>query len=78
MPTFGKNSFNKIVIKNNIPHTPTKVGGLVSIIFSHTPDEAMSVGLVKASIPGKYLFCNREIELPYYKFMCLCLDFDNK
>ena len=36
------------IIYNNIPHTPAKVGVMISIIFSHTLDEAMSVGLVKA------------------------------
>ena len=53
----------KIIINNNIPHTPSEVGGLVSIIFSHTPDEVMSVGLAKACVPRKNLFCYREIEL---------------
>ena len=48
---FGNNS-NKInIVKNNIPHTASKVGVLESIIFSHTPDEAMSVGLAKACVP---------------------------
>ena len=37
----------------NIPHTPSKVGVLQRIIFSHTPDEAMSVGLAKACVPGE-------------------------
>ena len=32
------------------PHTPSKVGVLESITFSHTPEEAMSVGLVKACV----------------------------
>ena len=32
---------------------PSKVGVLESIIFSHTPDEAMSVGLAKACVPWK-------------------------
>ena len=54
-----------IIIKNNIPHTPSKSGVLVSIIFSHTPDEAMSDGLAKACVPKNNLFCYREIELPY-------------
>ena len=36
------------VIYNSIPHTPSKVGFMVRIIFSLTLDEAMSVGLVKA------------------------------
>ena len=62
---FGEIVLTKIIIKNNIPHTQSKVGVLVSIIFSHTPDEAMSVGLVKGCVPRKNLFCYREIELPY-------------
>ena len=32
------------------------------IIFSHTPEEAMSVGLAKACVLGKNWFCSREIE----------------
>ena len=40
----------QIIIKDNIPHTPSKVGVLESIIFSHTPEEAMSVGLAKACV----------------------------
>ena len=36
------------ITKNNIPHTPTKVGVMVRKTFSHTPDEAMSGGLAKA------------------------------
>ena len=52
MPTFGKNNSNKNnTVKNNIPHTPSNVGVLESITFSHTPDEAMSVGLAKACVP---------------------------
>ena len=39
------------IVKINIPHTPSKVGVWESIIFSHTPDEAMSVGHAKASVP---------------------------
>ena len=30
--------------------------------FSHTPEEAMSVGLAKACVPRKKWFCSREIE----------------
>ena len=37
----------------NIPHTPSNVGVLQRIIFSHTPDEAMSGGLAKACVSGK-------------------------
>ena len=51
-PTFG------CLGKYNIfpyPHTPSKVGVLESIIFSHIPDEAMSVGLAKAYFPSKKL-----------------------
>ena len=38
------------IVKTNIPHTPIKVGVLERIIFSHTPDEAMLVGLAKACV----------------------------
>ena len=53
MPTFGIVMSNKKnnIVKNNIPHTPSKVGVLESRTFSHTPDEAMSVGLAKACVP---------------------------
>ena len=54
MPMFGTimSLTKKInIIKNNIPHTPSKVGVSESITFSHTPDEAMSVGLAKACVP---------------------------
>ena len=57
---FGKNSKN--IIKYNIPHTPSEVGVLASIIFSHTPEEAMSGGLAKACVPSKNQFFSREIE----------------
>ena len=43
----------KHIIKYNIPHTPLKVGVLVSITFSHTPEEAISGGLAKACVPSK-------------------------
>ena len=36
------------------------MGVLYKIIFSHTPDEAMSGGLAKACFPRKKLFCSRE------------------
>ena len=41
------------IMKYNTLHTPSKVGVLVSIIFSHTPEEAMSGGLAKACVPIK-------------------------
>ena len=34
----------------------------IVIIFSHTPDEAMSVGLVKACVPGKNCSVPEKIE----------------
>ena len=49
------------IIKNIILHTPSKVGVLLKKTFSHTPDEARSVGLVKACVLSKNLFCYREI-----------------
>ena len=52
----------KNIIKYNISHTPSDVAVLVSIIFSHTPEEAMSDGLAKACVPSKNQFCSREIE----------------
>ena len=38
------------IVNVNFPHTPSKVGVLERIIFSHTPEEAMSVGLAKACV----------------------------
>ena len=46
---FGKHIQTNIV-KHNISHTASKVCVLESITFSHTPEEAMSVGLVKACV----------------------------
>ena len=48
-------------MKNNIPHTLSKVGVMVRLTFSLTPEEAMSVGLAKACALRKNLFCYREI-----------------
>ena len=50
------------IIYENIPHTPSKVGVLQRIIFSHTPDEAMSVGLAKACVSGKNCSVPEKIE----------------
>ena len=47
--TFGKHIKTHIV-KDNSPHTASKVYVLESMTFSHTPEEAMSVGLVKACV----------------------------
>ena len=66
---FGKNSKN--IIKYKIPHTPSEVGVLASIIFSHTPEEAMSGGLAKACVPSKNQFCSREIEFLNKRFTFL-------
>ena len=38
------------IVKDNIPHTASKVCVLESITFSHTPEEATSVGLVTACV----------------------------
>ena len=49
--TFNFGNITKFkIIYNNIPHTPSKVGVMVRIIFSLTLDEAMSVGLAKACV----------------------------
>ena len=40
--------------------TPSKPGVLVRKTFSYTPDEARSVGLAKACVFYKYIFCYRE------------------
>ena len=45
---------------DNIPHTPSHVGVVTSTTFSHTPEEAMSVGLAKACVLLKNWFCFRE------------------
>ena len=37
-------------MKENFLQTPSKPGVLLGEIFSHTPDEARSVGLVKACV----------------------------
>ena len=47
--TFGKHIQTNIV-KDNIPHTASKVGVLERITFSHTPEELMPVGLVIACV----------------------------
>ena len=47
--TFGKHIETNIV-KDNIPHTASKVCVLESITFSPTLEEVMSVGLVKACV----------------------------
>ena len=41
---------SKLYYKDNIPHIPSKVGVLGSITISHTPEEAMPVGLAKACV----------------------------
>ena len=55
MSNFGKKSIQ--IINHNILHTPSNVGVMARKTFSHTPDEAMSVGLVKACDLRKNLFC---------------------
>ena len=58
------------IIKNTILHTPSKVGVLQTKTFFHTPDEAKSVGLAKACVLSKNLFCYREIS---FKTLNFCL-----
>ena len=41
------------IMKNIILQTPSKPGALLRKTFSHTPDEARSVGLVKACVLQK-------------------------
>ena len=47
-------------MKENFLQTPSKPGGLLGRTLSHTPDEARSVGLVKACCLLKNIFCYRE------------------
>ena len=53
------------IIYHNIPHTPSKVGVVARKTFSHTPDEAMSDGLVKAFGLGKMYSVEKKIS--YFK-----------
>ena len=51
----GKNNniwqtYQNSYCKDNIPHIASKVCVLESITFSYTPEDAMSVGLVKACV----------------------------
>ena len=41
------------IIKKIILHTPSKAGVLLRKTFSHTPDEARTVGLAKACVLSK-------------------------
>ena len=59
------------IIKNIIPQTPSKVGVLQSKTFWHTPDEARSVGLAKACVLSKNLFCYREISFNIKTLLCI-------
>ena len=66
----ANNSSNNI-IKNIIQQTPSKVCVLLRKTFFHTPDEARSVGLVKACVLSKSLFCYREISFNI-SFLLFC------
>ena len=48
-------------MKNIFLQTPSKPGVLLRKTFFHTPDEARLVGLAKACVLLKHLFCYREI-----------------
>ena len=45
------------IVNDNILHTPSNVGVMVRKTFSHSLDEAMSGGLVKACDLRENLFC---------------------
>ena len=65
-PQFGNiklltTSKSNYIMKNNFLQTPSKLGVLLGKTFSHTPDEARSVGLAKACVFQNNLFCYREI-----------------
>ena len=55
------------IINHNILHTPSNVGVMVRKTFSHTLDEAMSVGLAKACDLRENLFCWRENQSFHWK-----------
>ena len=71
------------IINHNILHTPSNVSVMARKTFSHTPDEAMSVGLAKACDLRENLSCWRENQLFHWKSnrmrnlhaytLCLCL-----
>ena len=57
--TVGTTMANKCannIIQHIIRHTPSTVGALQSIKFSHIPDEARLVVLAKPCVPSKNLF----------------------
>ena len=56
MSKLGKKNPSKI-INHNILHTPANVSVMARKTFSHTLDEAMSVGLAKACDLRENLFC---------------------
>ena len=56
---------------DNFPHTPSYVGVVTGTTFSHTPEEAMSVGLAKACVPLKNWFCYREKSIFALPLFCL-------
>ena len=66
MPTISK---NHNIMKNNILQTPSRPGVLQGKTFFHTSDEARSVGLAKACVLLKYLFCYREISFKITKIL---------
>ena len=66
---FGQNKSKKCqilaknpskIVKYNIPHTPSEVGVMVRKTFSHTPDVAISDGLVKACDQRKSFLLKRK------------------
>ena len=69
--TFGKKFKN--IIKYSILHTPSKVGVLVSIIFSDTPEEVMSGGLAKACVPSKIVSVEEKLSF-LMKLFCYSMN----
>ena len=57
-------------MKNIFLLTPSKPGVLLRKTFFHTPDEARSVGLAKACVLLKDLFCYREIRFKRINLIC--------
>ena len=56
-----------VIINHNILHTLSNVSVMLRKTFSHSPDEAMSVGLAKVCDLRENLFCWRENQLFHWK-----------
>ena len=56
-------------MKKNFFQTPSKPGVLAGKTFSHTPDEARSVGLAKACVLQKIYSVLEKISYKYKKYL---------